>query len=233
MALYFNNAVLDGKTKNIMFNGSPVNQVVFNGVSVWQEYGTITYDVAGSYTLDIPAGVTRLKVCMIGGGGSGASGIYGTTSAYYTSGGGGFAGEIYSGYVDVTPNTTINIVVGSGGAASSGYKAGNNGTQSSVHTRVCSGGNGGGVGTYASPPVGAYGGNSTNCIGTFIGGGSVVNYSGNDYICYGGQAGFANGTSGAFGSSSSTTRGAGSGASSGTSGKGGDGYIIIEWGSEV
>ena len=232
MSFYVDGVELSNEIDAVNVDGVNVTGVVCNGVTVWSKYRSFTYSTVGTYTLDIPAEVSRIKVCAIAGGGSGAS-IYGYTSSIHVRGGGGFAGEIYSGYIDVTPNSTITISIGAGGVAHGGLSSGYKGGSTIIGSKTLVGGNGG---NYTSGNgATATGGNSTNCKGTFYGGSSFVNYSGNDWICDGGQAGFANGTNGANGASSSATMGAGSGcaAHGATAGKGGDGWAFIEWGTNV
>lgn len=230
MSLHFNSIEITQTDHDIVFNGVTLTAVVQNGTTIWAKYGSQVFDTAGSYTFDVPEGISELNVCAIAGGGSGAS-IYGYTSAVGVYGGGGFAGEIYSGKVPVVGGTTIDIIVGAGGAAHGGLAVGNKGGNTVIGSKTLTGGNGGNYTTGGGAT--ATGGNSNNCFGSFVGGGTAINYSGNDFICYGGQAGFANGTSGSLGGTSNATMGAGSGCAgnNSTAGKGGDGYVKIEWGN--
>ena len=232
MSFYVDGVELSNTIDAVNVDGVNVTGVVCNGVTVWSKYNSFTYATVGTYSLHIPAEVSRIKVCAIAGGGSGAS-IYGYTSAVAVYGGGGFAGEIYSGYINVTPNSTITISIGVGGVAHGGLSGGYKGGNTIIGSKTLVGGNGGNYTTGGGAT--STGGNSTNCKGTFYGGGSVVNYSGNDFICYGGQAGFANGTSGSLGGTSSATMGAGSGCAgnNATAGYGGNGWASIEWGTNV
>lgn len=90
-------------------------------------YTKKTYTTAGTYTLTIPAGVTKVKLTVAGGGGGGG---YNATYSYYYSnckrsgtsyatvyGGTGGRGGLVTGTKSVTANTTYTITVGAGGAA--------------------------------------------------------------------------------------------------------------------
>jgi len=73
---------------------------------------------AGTYTVTVPANVTAAYLRIWGGGASGrdaetSDGDGGTTYTYYAGGWGGCA----EGSVNVTPGSTINLVVGAGGTA--------------------------------------------------------------------------------------------------------------------
>jgi hypothetical protein len=79
------------------------------------------YTVPGTYSLPIPAGITKAAIALRGGSGGGGSGggagEYDWTNG--TAGGGGGAGgkgqTIYR-VIDVTPGSTLTIIVGAGGA---------------------------------------------------------------------------------------------------------------------
>ncbi len=117
-----------------------------------------------SGTFVVPAGVTRVKVEVIGGGGAG--GTHATQSAA-GGGAGGRATRIISGLV---PGSVIPVTVGAGGAASATPANGGNGGASSFSTYVSATGGGGGVGgSAATVCAGAIGG---------VGVGGDVNYAG-------------------------------------------------------
>ena len=82
--------------------------------------GEATYTSFGSYTWTCPAGVTSVSVVCIGGGCSGAGGLYSPNRAI----GGGGAGLIYANNVPVTPGTNYTVFVGRGGQAPSGIAFG-------------------------------------------------------------------------------------------------------------
>lgn len=69
-------------------------------------------------TFTVPAYVKKIRVDAVGGGaGGGAGGGYWSTSDYgAAAGGGGGAGEyVTNKYLNVTPNSTISVIIGSGG----------------------------------------------------------------------------------------------------------------------
>ena len=70
------------------------------------------YSTAGTYSWSVPAGVTSVKVLVVGGGGAGGGDV----------GGGGAGGRvIYNASVTVVPGTSVSVTVGAGGARSSVY----------------------------------------------------------------------------------------------------------------
>ena len=96
------------------------------------------YDSAGSYSWTVPAGVTSIRVLVVGGGGSGGGDV----------GGGGAGGRVIEQTVAVTPGQTASITVGAGGAHPGAYnRYGNTGGTSTFSvgatTITCLGGNGG------------------------------------------------------------------------------------------
>lgn len=105
--------------------GELVNGVIytasFNGTSFFLQgsgsgvtsgsQGSIAYTTAGSHTLVVPQGITRMVAYLWGGGGGGG----GANLYQKLGGGGGGAGGFKKVILDVNPNSTITIVVGSGG----------------------------------------------------------------------------------------------------------------------
>jgi hypothetical protein len=193
----------------------------------------------------IPAGVTNLKVTIIGGGAGGGS----------TGGGGGAAATAITFLTGLTPGNTLKVTVGTGGAggASGGTFNGSDGVDSKLETGTTgtpqtitavtagkgfagltiSSGVGGGLGGTAS------GGVTANTV--LIGGGAAIQYStttnsggngGASSMGGGGQGVLDNvsavGTAGlAYGSG-----GGGGGIYTSGSGGGGDGkqgIVIFEW----
>lgn len=69
---------------------------------------------SGSGAFTIPAGITKLKVTIVGGGGGSAGSAVGNAG-----GGGGGGGTAVKWLTGLTPLNTINYAVGSGGAAGS------------------------------------------------------------------------------------------------------------------
>lgn len=109
--------------------------------------------VAGvSKTWTIPAGVTKVKATIVGGGGAGG----GSPATLGTAGAGGGSGSLATYYfTGLTPGTNITYSVGNGGTGVAG--AGNPGGASNVIaggvTVNCPGGSGGAVGTTATVVV--------------------------------------------------------------------------------
>lgn len=139
-------------------------------------YTKLEYRTPGTYTINIPAGVSRAKAQIAGGGGGGGGGMYNGT------GGSGGNGELLEQTINVTA-TNYSAVVGSGGAGGSGGRGnmeqnaaqnGSDGNASSVFGISARGGGGGicavfgtngSAGTgYGSGGAGGEGGSSTNNI---------------------------------------------------------------------
>ena len=81
---------------------------------------------AGTYTFNVPAGVTQVLVRAIGGGGGGGgSGKSAGIAQNGCSGGGGGATRLGHQWFSVTPGGTPAVVVGAGGTAGSGSTGGN------------------------------------------------------------------------------------------------------------
>jgi hypothetical protein len=84
-------------------------------------HGMAIYNIPGSFSVTVPAGVSQFKVRLFGGGGGGgASGSSGP-------GGGGGGGGYVEGWASVTAGATYSGVVGGGGSGGSGGGNGGNG----------------------------------------------------------------------------------------------------------
>jgi hypothetical protein len=149
---------------------------------------------SGSYSLTIPsAGVSRILVEALGGGGGGAFSVGPPVQA---GGNGGFARAL----IPVSPNTTLTLTIGAGGATGSfGSPNGTAGTDTTVavnggNTLLTAGGGGGGSSAFGGF---AAGGIVTGPTATFIQMISGGNASSLGYV--GGSGGFAgnNGAGGA------------------------------------
>lgn len=157
------------------------------------------FTTAGADTYVVPAGVKKISILCIGGGGSGATDL----NAFNEGGGGGGGGALaYSNDVVVTPGETLTISVGAGGAAIATSDAnGNNGGNSSAKrggvTLVEAVGGGGGIRGDGNFGIGGAAG---SCTGD-------VSYSGGN---------------GGFGGSSESGGGGGAAGYSGNGGAGGD-----------
>ena len=187
------------------------NSSGFSNIQVFTSSGTFT----------VPAGITKVKVTVIGGGGGGGG------SQGSGGGAGGASIEIISG---LTPGNTVTVTVGTGGAGgpSSGATDGVAGGTSSFGA-FCSatGGSGGSVSSGSQGGIGS-GGNLNIRGGPSTGFISVPCYSstgsGGNSILGGGGAGTVTtgNAGGAYG-------GGGAGSNGDTGGAGAAGVVIVEW----
>jgi len=173
---------------------------------VYYPIGTETIEINDHQTFVVPAGVTSLDLCMIGGGGSGRD--YADTGRV-----GGAAGQIINQAVAVTEGESIDIVIGLGGSGATGHSPGAPTSFGAITAT------GGGLADYLD------GEETTNCKGTFNNG-LTKSYALKPYG--GGEAGFSDGGDGTSGVKAGT--GSGSGANTGSfSGDGGDGQVNISY----
>lgn len=107
-------------------------------------YKKVTYSTPGSFTFTVPAGVTKLRVEVAGGGGGGG----GADGQSAGKGGNGGSGAKTNTTFAVTAGASVAVVVGAGG--SSAYKKNNGGTggTSKAGSVSARGGNGGTYGYY-------------------------------------------------------------------------------------
>ena len=142
-------------------------------------YHKDSYTNAGTYTWTCPAGVTKAKVTIAGGGG-------GSGTRYIFAGGKlthpGGSGELITTTVDVTPHTAYNITVGAGG------------TYASTSSNTVAYAGDGGHSSFGSISARGGGGATTRDSGTSYGsgasGGSGEKENGNTgwvYVEYGGD----------------------------------------------
>lgn len=182
----------------------------------------------------VPAGVTSVRVELIGGGGSGGY------HASMPGGGGGAGGRAISVVSGLAPGQIIPVSVGGGGAIPNSPGTGGNGGTSAFAGILALGGAGGGGGTAVgviSNAGGAGGGASggqVNVAGSDGGDAIAVAYRGGD----GGGPGNGRGTSGPIpGISAPGYGGGGGGGGCSTAsspvgysgGAGGNGLVIIEY----
>ena len=224
---------------------------VSNAISNILTGSTIEYDTAGKYTYTVPAGVRVIYVTACGGGGGGGAGSSIAYSNYGGGGGGGGAAVVrYPLYVE--NQEKISITVGSGGVGGKDYvtssstngdgedgentqiaslilpggkggKTRDSGPIGSLVSGGASGGEGGGAGG-----MGASSGSSSRGTDGGGGGGSLGNggnanaydQTDSDRVNMDGQKG--GGGSGAYGYGARYY-----------AGKGGDGYVKIEVGSDL
>ncbi len=141
-----------------------------------------TYTTSGTFSFNVPGGVTSLTIEVVGAGGSGGG----------NGGGGGGGGGYAKGIYTVTPGSVLSVNVGAGGGGAGG------GT-SSVGTLISATGGANGV-TVANPNIG---GGGAGGVGT---GGTISNFTGGTggggYWTY-----FGGGGAGAAGSVSNGTNG--------------------------
>lgn len=165
-----------------------------------------------SGTFIVPAGVTKLRVTVVGGGAAG-----GTGGGAAGGGAGGVAIKVISG---LTSGTQIPYVVGAAGGSSNfgGYCSASGGSVGGS-TPLTSGGLGG-VGTGGDINLRGSGGSPSynSSIGGAGGAGLGGAGGGRGILNNAGEAGFGYGAGGAGGSATNTTGGAGA-----------PGVILIEW----
>ena len=196
----------------------------FPAYNIGKNYQIIT--TTGTTTFNVPSGVTKLYVRLVGGGG-GSGGVVSTASGAAAGGGGG--GEYAEGFIDVTGTSSIPVSVGVGGTAgaNTGTNGGNGATTGfgiGALYMDARGGTGGTGGAHRVPGSkgGAGWGTSSNTQGG-IGGGSVLGmatYPDTQSSSDAGNAGsnYGGGASGAQGISNLNVGAAGA-----------QGEIIISW----
>jgi len=185
-----------------------------------------------SGTFTVPAGVTKVKVTVVGGGAGGR-----TASNSTSQGGGGSGGAAIKVITGLTPGGTVAVTVGTGGAANT------DGVTSSFGA-YCSATGGVSPGVFSNNPgPGGAGGTATggdiNFTGGAGGGGSGVSGTVAGNGGGGGCSIFGGGGLGAVGTNAVNTAGAGApgtGAGGGggcggpgTGGAGGSGIVIVEY----
>lgn len=194
----------------------------------------LLYRTAGNSTFKAPAGVTDVRVMVVGGGGGGGS-----------NGGGGGAGRMVAApSLTVTPGTEYAITVGNGGAGATPSNSGatNGGASSIASLAVAPGGGGGGSNTANANGSGSNGGSGGgvgrdngigsagsfsaglgNQTGTTPGGGTSLGNNGGSSTCTGSTGwcgGSGGGGAGAVGGNGSGNSSEGAGEVAGTGGAG-------------
>jgi len=158
-SLAANNVILGNDTSavQVVAPGTSGNVLTSNGTT-WTSaaassggsLNSQTFYSSGTFTA--PAGITKLKVTVVGGGGSGASGISCGTSILEAAGG---AGGIAIAFVTVSPGTSYTVTVGNGGSGRTTSGSGNAGTTSSFGTLATATGGAGGEENTTIQPSGA------------------------------------------------------------------------------
>jgi len=143
-------------------------------------HSAIVFANVGTTTWTVPLDVTRIGVLVVAGGGGGGG------APDRTGGGGGAGGFICKSSFIVTPDDTISVTIGAGGAG--GQRAypsvGTNGGDSYFGSlRAIGGGGGGGGGSQprsGGSSGGVYHGSPSNSATSELGQGNVGGYSGYD-----------------------------------------------------
>lgn len=220
-------------TVTITDNGATTNGQItvtkINGVGIQKQVFT------SSGTFTIPAGVTQVKVTVMGGGGGG-----GGSTVTNNGGGGGSAALSFKWLTGLNPTSTLTVTIGAGGTGNSGT-TGNAGVQSSVSsgtqtiTTITAPGGSAGFSVGATSAGGGQVGGGTGGDLTEGGGGGVLGTGGTGgsgaNSLFGGGAGGA-GAGGFAGNNATGSGSGGGGGSSGASqpgGTGGSGIAILEW----
>jgi len=240
---FYSGAVVDEFSTDGTFAGNsntavPTEAAVVTYVNGLITTGSQSFTEDGTFT--VPAGIYNIWVTLVGGGGSGSDGIN------PQAGGGGAASLIKQPYL-VTPAEELAVVIGQGGAGSTGN--GNNGTASTFGTGtrqlVADYGNGavgntpGAAGTLYQPTTeqdGTYPEDSSTYRPQQFGMNGIIGGTGKSTPdgMQGGGGSTVFGVGGAETQSDTGNAGVGygsggSGSLNGTSGAGKNGIAIIDW----
>lgn len=182
------------------------------------------YRTPNTYTFTVPANISKLRVTLLGAGGGGGGG---QPDKDVVAGGGGGGYFIENTIIEVTPLSTLSLIVGAGGTGGASAtqidsQKGANGGSSSLGNLIAGGG---GAGNFRYNQ-------DSNALGAGgTGSGGIA----------GKQGGFPNGGNSGAGDAGGTSIGAdgadGAGGAGGNrstkGGKGGNGYVIIEYGGDI
>ena len=233
---------------NTLIDQDDVQSNKLNTVLTILGSGVAEYTSPGNYQLEIPAGITKIKVTACGGGGGGGDKASGRSGC--GGGGGGGAAIVNQEYtLEGTAATQLNITVGSGGSRNNnggatvignlvtlaGGKAGSGNSGSNVQASGgAAGGTGGGAGGYgkAGEGISVTSQAGTNGVSGTGGSGRTANSDGNNAAGGGGGGSLGNGGAGAFivGDRSDIAE-AVKGSRGGGGGGGAYAYISSGWGS--
>ena len=207
----------------------------YQGQRVWglqpSDFTSVVFNTSGAFV--VPTGITNLTVQAWGGGGGGAA-------SGSNDGGGGGGGGAYARIdsFSVTPLSSFDVVVGTGGPLPGSGNPGVNGTASwfdSTNTLFAAGGQGGGTPNIFT---GGSGGAAVDSIGdiTFSGGNGGIGHQQGPPTERGGGGGggsaFSYADGGAGGNGARETPGIG-GVGHGEGGSGGYGGVVPATGGEV
>ena len=161
----------------------------------------VLFNTTGTHQWTVPAGVSTISVVAVGGGGGGY-GYWNVDATQLRIGTGGDGGHlVYANNIYVTPNETLDVTVGAGGAKGNQF-----------------GGAYGGVSYSAQPGVSSKIERSGTILVQAKGGNAIGNGNSDTNI---GLAGYSGGSGGGHGSN--VTGGGGGGGAGGYSGTGGSG----------
>jgi hypothetical protein len=189
-------------------NGLPQARTNF-GAAVWNNRiyviggvnataGSSSYSTAGTFSFNVPSGISSVTIKAWGAGGGGGGG--GDDGAGDDGGGGGYVKSTLT----VTSGETLTVTVGGGGSGGTGNST--------------TGGDGGGGGGYSSVSRGA-----TKLLVAGGGGGGGGGSGDNSFSSTGAAGGAGGGTAGSDGDSASSAGGGGGGTdTAGGAGGGGD-----------
>jgi hypothetical protein len=179
--------------------------------------------ISNSTTWTRPNNVQYAKFRLWGAGGGGGGGIGGASP-----GSGGGAGGYCEGVISLGGNTSLAIVIGTGGSGGSPGNAGSNGGNSTIAALgITANGGGGGAGAGGSP---GNGGSASGLAFTWNGGGGGITVNPGAGIPGGGGAAWGGGRgTGAGPGSGGDGRGGGTGGTSQNGDSGENGLCIIEW----
>ena len=245
-------------------NGGAINDGYYynsgtSAVPVWSSFITTASGSNGCFTnwqlftangtFTVPAGITKIKVCVYGGGAGGSGG----GSATQHGGGGGGAGGFAEGTYSVTPLASFTVTIGLGGTGGSPDNSGGNGGTSGFGALIAATGGQGGVtnilggkagigsGGYLNTALGNGGGGNNGINGVNAangtGGGGTGALAASNVGGGGGGGGFGGGNGGyvnSTGDNAITNTGAGGGGGGGggsgrNGGNGAAGKVIVFW----
>jgi hypothetical protein len=212
-----------------------------NSASV--SFGVNMQEFLSSGTFTVPAGVTAIKVSMMGAGGAGG----GATTNSRGAGGGGGAAQCVLYLTGLVPGASITVTVGTGGVGTSG--TGGAGGTTSFGSYVTLTGGGGGSGNLSTATGGGSAGGISGTYNRYVAGdagnnydvgvrsgsgGSGSNVSGGFYFLLDGNSG--SGSSACAGVNGTAASGYGAGGGGGyriattrSGGNGANGIVIVEW----
>ena len=143
----------------------------------------VSYATPGTYNWTAPAGVTKARVRVWGGGGIGNAGYSSGQQASDCAGGGG--GGYAESVISVTPGMSYNIIVGAGGDTNT-FTGGNSSFNPQSGALVSA--NGGGYGDAGYTPTGGTGGTAVGQISITGGSGQTAYTGGLPISCPGGSS---------------------------------------------